>query len=139
MKEFDFIIVGQGLAGSVLAYSLMQENQKVLVVDEEAASSSSRVAAGLCNPVVFKRLTKSWMIDEVLPFAKTFYQNQEALLNDEFYFDVPLYKLFVDEKEQEFWKQKSNEPHLFVSEEMKPPMRNRLFVAGNLIDQSLSP
>ena len=111
--DVDFIIVGQGLAGSVLAYSLMQENQKVLVVDEEASSSSSRVAAGLCNPVVFKRLTKSWMIDEVLPFAKTFYQNQEALLNDEFYFDVPLYKLFVDEKEQEFWKQKSNEPHLF--------------------------
>jgi hypothetical protein len=34
-------------------------------------------------------------------------------LNDQFYFDVPLYKLFVDEKEQQFWKQKSNEPHLF--------------------------
>ncbi len=113
MKEIDYIIVGQGLAGSVLAYSLIQENQKVLVVDEEAESSSSRVAAGLCNPVVFKRLTKSWMIDEVLPLAKEFYQKQEALLNDQFYFDVPIYKLFVDEKEQSFWKQKSNEPHLF--------------------------
>jgi len=111
--DVDYIIVGQGLAGSVLAYSLMQKNQKVLVVDEEAKSSSSKVAAGLCNPVVFKRLTKSWMIDEVLPVAKAFYQNQEQLLNEQFYFDVPLYKLFVDEKEQQFWKQKSNEPHLF--------------------------
>jgi len=112
MKE-DYIIVGQGLAGSVLAYTLMQQGQKVLVIDEEAKTSSSIVAAGLCNPVVFKRLTKSWMIDEVLPLAKEFYRNQEGLLNDQFYFDIPLYKLFVDEKEQQFWKQKSNEPHLF--------------------------
>ena len=113
MREVDYIIVGQGLAGSVLAYTLMQQNQKVLVVDEEAESSSSKVAAGLCNPVVFKRLTKSWMIDEVLPIAKSFYRNQEELLDNQFYFDVPLYKLFVDEKEQQFWKQKSNEPQLF--------------------------
>jgi glycine/D-amino acid oxidase-like deaminating enzyme len=128
MKEVDFIIVGQGLAGSVLAFSLMQENQKVLVVDEEAKSSSSRVAAGLCNPVVFKRLTKSWMIDEVLPLAKDFYRIQENLLNDEFYFDVPLYKLFVDQKEQEFWRQKSNEPHLFdwIDDKVSQPFDSEL-------------
>lgn len=113
MEEVDFIIVGQGLAGSVLAYSMMEENKKVLVIDEESESSSSRVAAGLCNPVVFKRLTKSWMVGEVLPVAREFYRNQETLLNSKFYFDVPLYKLFVDQKEEEFWKQKSNEPHLF--------------------------
>jgi glycine/D-amino acid oxidase-like deaminating enzyme len=113
MKNIDVIIVGQGLAGSVLAYTLMQQNQKVLVIDEEAETSSSKVAAGLCNPVVFKRLTKSWMIEDVLPLAKEFYRNQEQVLNDDFYFDVPLYKLFVDEKEQQFWKQKSNEPYLF--------------------------
>jgi glycine/D-amino acid oxidase-like deaminating enzyme len=111
--DVDYIIVGQGLAGSVLAYSLMKENQKVLVVDEETDSSSSRVAAGLCNPVVFKRLTQSWMIEEVFPLAKEFYRNQEVLLEDNFYFDIPIYKLFVDQKEQEFWRQKSNEPHLF--------------------------
>ncbi len=128
MKEVDFIIVGQGLAGSVLAYSLLQANQKVLVVDEEASSSSSKVAAGLCNPVVFKRLTKSWMIDEVLPIAKEFYRNQEELLDDEFYFDVPLYKLFVDEKEHEFWRQKSNEPHLFdwIDDKVEHPFDQEL-------------
>ncbi len=113
MKEVDYIIVGQGLAGSVLAYSLIAQNQKVLVIDEEKEFTSSKIAAGLCNPIVFKRLTKSWMIDEVLPYAIKFYRNQEELLGKAFYFDVPLYKLFVDEKEQEFWKQKSNEPHLF--------------------------
>ena len=66
----------------------MQQGQKVLVIDEETKTSSSRVAAGLCNPVVFKRLTQSWMIEEVLPLAKEFYRNQETLLADNFYFDI---------------------------------------------------
>ncbi len=128
MKEVDYIIVGQGLAGSVLAHTLMTKNKSVLVIDEEAESSSSRVAAGLCNPVVFKRLTKSWMIDKVLPIAKEFYRDQENLLGDDFYFDIPLYKLFVDQKEQDFWRQKSNEPHLFdwIDDKAERPFDNEL-------------
>ncbi|MCB0408829.1 MAG: FAD-dependent oxidoreductase [Flavobacteriales bacterium] len=113
MQKVDYIIVGQGLAGSVLSYFLLQENKSVLVIDEGKEDTSSRVAAGLCNPMVFKRLTKSWMIDEVFGQAKTFYQNQENLLGQDFYFDIPIYKLFVNEEEAEFWRQKSNEPELF--------------------------
>lgn len=113
MKEVDYIIVGQGLAGSVLAQQLIDKKQIVLVVDEDKENSSSKIAAGLCNPIVFKRLTKSWMIDSALENAKDFYRKQEELLSDTFYVDIPLYKLFVSEKEQQFWKQKSNEPELF--------------------------
>ncbi len=113
MKLVDYIIVGQGLAGSTLAFKLMRQNQQVVVIDEEKEFTSSKIAAGLCNPVVFKRLTKSWMIDEVLDVSKNFYRNQEELLKDQFYFDLPIYKLFTSEKEQAFWKQKSNEPELF--------------------------
>ena len=82
MSEVDYIIVGQGIAGSALAFSLMQQNQKVLVVDEEKEFTSSKIAAGLCNPVVFKRLTKSWMVEDVLPYAKEFYRHQEKLLKE---------------------------------------------------------
>jgi glycine/D-amino acid oxidase-like deaminating enzyme len=123
MKEIDFIIVGQGIAGSTLAYSLIQQNKKVLIIDEDKELSASKVAAGLCNPVVFKRLTKSWMIDELLPFAKTFYKNQEKLLGDTFYYDQSIYKLFNNEQEQNFWKKQSNEPHLldWISSEIEFP------------------
>ncbi len=112
MKTVDYIIVGQGLAGSVLAYTLMQKNQRVVVVDEEKENTSSKVAAGLCNPVVFKRLTKSWMIDELMPTALNFYKQQEDLLKDKFYVELPIYKLFVGEEERGFWQQKRNEPDL---------------------------
>ncbi len=113
MIKVDYIIVGQGLAGSVLAFKLIEQGKKVIVIDEGKESTSSKVAAGMCNPIVFKRLTKSWKIDELHQSAKDFYQNQEKLFNDQFYFDLPIYKLFIDEQEQQFWKQKCNEPHLF--------------------------
>ncbi len=113
MKKLDYIIVGQGLAGSVLAFQLMEQGKKILIIDEEKEFTSSKIAAGLCNPIVFKRLTKSWMIDTLLENAKAFYRKQEQFFGDSFYFDIPLYKLFVSEEEQQFWKQKSNEPELF--------------------------
>ena len=113
MKEIDYIIVGQGLAGSILAFQLMEESKKIVIIDENHPQTSSKIAAGLCNPVVFKRLTKSWLVDSVLPLAVNFYRKQEQLLNNNFYQEMPIYKLFVDEKESSFWKQKSNEPELF--------------------------
>ncbi|KJS06146.1 MAG: hypothetical protein VR77_06455 [Flavobacteriales bacterium BRH_c54] len=123
MNEIDYIIVGQGLAGSVLAYQLMEEGKKIVVIDENHPQTSSKIAAGLCNPIVFKRLTKSWMVDSVLPIAVNFYRKQEQLLNNNFYQEMPIYKLFVDEKESTFWKQKSNEPELFdwISDKNEKP------------------
>lgn len=112
-KKVDYIIVGQGIAGSVLAQLLLNQNQNILVVDEEKEFTSSKVAAGLCNPVVFKRLTKSWMIDVAFEKAKSFYREQETIFNTQFYFDIPIYKLFVNEEEAEFWRQKSNEPEMY--------------------------
>lgn len=112
MKKVDYIIVGQGIAGSVLAYTLMQHQQTVLVIDDEKENTSSKIAAGLCNPVVFKRLTKSWMIDELMPTALKFYQEQEKLLRDQFFYPLPIYKLFVGEEEKEFWRQRCNEPEM---------------------------
>jgi len=132
MKIIDYIIVGQGLAGSVLAYTLMQHQQKVLVVDEGKENTSSKVAAGLCNPVVFKRLTKSWMIDELMPTALNFYKQQEDLLKDKFYVELPIYKLFVGEEERNFWQQKRNEPELldWITHKIEFPFDS------NLIDYS---
>ena len=127
MNELDYIIVGQGLAGSVLAYQLMEAGKKIVVVDENNPQTSSKVAAGLCNPIVFKRLTKSWLVESVLPIAVNFYRNQEQLLGNHFYQEMPIYKLFVDEKESSFWKQKSNEPELFdwINDKNEKPLSSK--------------
>jgi glycine/D-amino acid oxidase-like deaminating enzyme len=109
MIKKDYIIVGQGLAGTVLALTLMKEGRSVMVIDDLPQSSASKIAAGLYNPVVFKRLVKSWMADDLIPFMDEFYEEAEKLLNTEFYNKKKIVKLFADENEKEFWLKKANE------------------------------
>ncbi|HAR19582.1 MAG TPA: amino acid oxidase, partial [Cytophagales bacterium] len=44
--EVDFLVVGQGLAGTLVAHNLIQKGKKILVFDIFDEHSSSRVAAG---------------------------------------------------------------------------------------------
>lgn len=62
----DFLILGQGLAGSLLAWQLIHRGQRVLVLDNGHLTSSSRVAAGLINPLAGMRFnaapdTAGWL------------------------------------------------------------------------------
>ncbi|MBK6953743.1 MAG: hypothetical protein IPH24_17340 [Crocinitomicaceae bacterium] len=41
---------------------------------------STRVAAGIVNPIVFKRFTKSWNADLLMPYAEDFYQKLPRFL-----------------------------------------------------------
>jgi glycine/D-amino acid oxidase-like deaminating enzyme len=108
-KEFDYIIVGQGIAGTVLAYSMIKEGLSVLVIDDKSLSSCSKVAAGNFNPIVFKRLVKSWMADELIPFSDKFYKEAEVFLGQEFYWKKEIVKIFAEENEKEFWLKRTND------------------------------
>lgn len=108
-KRFNYILIGQGIAGTVLAHTLMNEGKTVLIIDEGLEHSTSAIAAGLYNPVVFKRLVKSWMADELIPFMDTFYTEAEQLLGENFYHKKQIVKLFADTAEREFWLKKADE------------------------------
>jgi glycine/D-amino acid oxidase-like deaminating enzyme len=79
--QTDFLIVGQGLCGTWLSYYLQQAGQSFLVIDWPNANSPSRVAAGIVNPVTGRRMVKTWMIDELLPFVWNQYQEIGKHLN----------------------------------------------------------
>jgi glycine/D-amino acid oxidase-like deaminating enzyme len=108
MKKVDFIIAGQGIAGSVLALTLLQQGCSVMVLDDPGLSKASRVAAGLYNPVVFKRLSKSWMADTLIPFMDVFYTSAEKSLSSSFYHKKQIVKIFSDDAEAQFWIRKSS-------------------------------
>lgn len=99
--------MGRGLAGSVLSLQLLEAGYKVMVVDQPKLSSSSRVAAGIWNPVVFKRLTKSWMADEILPFMYQFYLHWQNKFGIHLINDRQILKLFTEEQEAALWKKKA--------------------------------
>src|ERR1051326_4962051 len=109
MKETRYIIAGQGLAGTVLALTLHKRGIPFLAVDDPSLSNCSRGAAGLYNPIVFKRLVKSWRADELLPVMNEFYREAEKLLNVSVLHEKKIVKLFAEESEKDFWLKKVNE------------------------------
>ena len=109
-KEVDFIIVGQGLAGSALALELMKNDRKVFVFDEPNKNHSSAVAAGLFNPITGRVMTKTWKADLLFPFLIDFYLQAEKLLSSHFFFPMQLYRPFISVHEQNEWMGKSAEP-----------------------------
>lgn len=112
--KHDAIIVGQGLAGSVLALTLLKAGYKILVIDDPALSSCSRAAAGIWNPVVFKRLTKSWLADEVVPELQSFYREASALLDVALIRERAIIKPFTEEQEKKLWIQKAQTGNDFL-------------------------
>ncbi|MEX0635608.1 MAG: FAD-dependent oxidoreductase, partial [Ferruginibacter sp.] len=68
----DVIIVGSGLAGISLAFRLIDKGLKVLVISDPGKKKSSEIAAGLINPIVFRRITFGWRTKKSLTEAKTF-------------------------------------------------------------------
>lgn len=110
----DYIIVGQGLAGSAIAIRLLKRGKKILVIDRARDNTSSRIAAGLFNPVTGRKMVKSWMADKLFPFLHIHYKEAEALTEDTFFYPMPVYRPFVSVEEQNEWMAKSAEPG-FVS------------------------
>jgi len=66
-------------------------------------NGASEIAAGLMNPIVFKRLTKGWRTHEFLSEAATFYKNLEEKLGSHFYIKPDFYRIHGSDFEQITW------------------------------------
>lgn len=98
MIDVDFLIIGQGLAGSLLAFELMRRGYRVMLVDD-GGDNASKVAAGLINPVTGMRWVKSADVDMLLPVAQRFYRHLAEALGQMFYIEKPMLRLFRNEAE----------------------------------------
>ncbi len=109
--EVDYLIVGQGLAGSVVALTLLKKGCSIRVIDNQTDQiSSSMVAAGIFNPITGKEMKKTWMADTLFPKLHSFYQEQERLLGARFFYPMEIYRPFLSVQEQNDWIAKSALP-----------------------------
>jgi glycine/D-amino acid oxidase-like deaminating enzyme len=72
--HLEFLIIGQGISGTFLSYYLHKEGKSFLIIDNNDYNTSSKIAAGIINPVTGRRMVTVWMADEILPFAWKAYQ-----------------------------------------------------------------
>ena len=104
----DFLIVGQGIAGAMMAWHLMKAGKTVLVVDN-GLPSASKVAAGLFNPVTGRRFVKSWRIDELLPHAENTYKEMEQFLGARFFYQLPIVRFLSGPEEKMVYERSLSE------------------------------
>ena len=80
MKNTNTIIVGQGIAGSLVAFMLHRKNIPFVVIDPAHENTASLIAAGMFTPISGKRKTVHPLVLQQIPFAINIYQSLEKLL-----------------------------------------------------------
>ena len=106
----EALIVGQGIAGTLLAFFLYKEKLPFKVIDRPLPGASSEVAAGILNPVTGRRLVKSWRFDELSNFARFTYQEIGRLLNETFFLDKTILRALQNTFEENEWMRRSGYP-----------------------------
>lgn len=98
------LIIGQGLAGTALAWRLWERGVPFDVVDRDEAWTSSKVAAGLMTPITGMRIKVSWEYDRFYREALRFYRGCGQRLGQRFVFPRGYVRVPKNAHEQSRWE-----------------------------------
>lgn len=88
--QLPILIIGQGLAGTLLSFELHRQQIPFLVIDDGFNSSASVVASGVMNPVTGRQAHVTWQVDLFFEKAIKTYQSLETLLGIELVKKTPI-------------------------------------------------
>lgn len=106
-KKKSVLVVGAGLSGVCVSVQLLKVGAEVTLIDN-GINHCSKIAAGLINPLVFRRMTKSWRADEFIPYLKKFYSALEKETSQTFFHAMPVRRLFSSQQEHDLWVKKQS-------------------------------
>jgi glycine oxidase len=98
----DYLIIGCGLAGIAFSEVALQNGKTIFVMDNNS-QNSSKIAAGLYNPVILKRFSEVWNAQEQLLLMNSFYASLEDKLETQVDFRKPILRKFFSVEEQNNW------------------------------------
>lgn len=107
-------IVGQGIAGTALAWRCHLRGQPFRLYDQPRAETASKVSAGIVTPIAGQRLTltQGWaFLDEM----EAFYAEIGQVLGDTFYERHPTVRFLINETELARWQKRLGDP-LYLAE-----------------------
>ena len=128
MKPAPVAIVGQGLAGTLLAWELERAGRDFLIFDAGLDGATSRMAAGIVNPVTGRRVARTWRVDELLPLAQAAYRSLGEALGVRVWREMRIRRRFRDEAERRSFAERQERGELapFV----EPPDADGFWIAG---------
>jgi glycine/D-amino acid oxidase-like deaminating enzyme len=92
--QVDYLIIGQGISGTMLSWFLHKEGKSFLVIDDACEDSPSKIAAGIINPVTGRRYAYTWMIEELMDFALDTYREIENYFDSQYIFEKSIIDFF---------------------------------------------
>jgi glycine oxidase len=98
----DYLIIGSGLAGISFSEISLQNNKSVVVIADNS-QNSSKIAAGLYNPVILKRFSEVGHAKEHLQIMRDFLKKVEPKIKGNVDFKMPILRKFFSIEEQNNW------------------------------------
>ena len=105
----DYVILGQGLAGSALALELLDRQKTICVINSTDPNCSSMVAAGLYNPITGRKMVRTWLADKLFPTLVSFYEKAQKKLQSDFFHPIGIYRPLLSTEELNDWMGKSSD------------------------------
>lgn len=101
--KVDYILVGQGIAGSWLSNELILRDKKIVVINHETDNTASLKAAGLYNPITGRKMVKTWIADELFEHLEQDYTTLERRISSSFLHSIPIYRSFRNIEDKNDW------------------------------------
>ncbi|NQX91062.1 MAG: FAD-binding oxidoreductase [Flavobacteriales bacterium] len=111
-KQSKVLVVGQGLAGTLISFLLKEAGIDVHVISSESAPVASSVAAGMWNPVAFRRVIPTWNASKMVEALHEVYPRIEEEVGVSFLHRRNIHRFFPNEEYKETWDKKSKEPEV---------------------------
>ena len=104
-QNCDVLIIGQGIAGSCLAYCLLQQGFDVQIITSHTKPNASKIAGGLMQRVSGQYLSLPKLIQDHFDEAVSFYQSLNTFFDAPIISSFPTYRI-LDESQLNIWKKK---------------------------------
>lgn len=133
MEHVDTVIVGQGIAGTCLAWQLLWRGRNVRIIERGDRVTTSRVAAGIINPITGQRVALSWQVKDFFAEAVPFYRRTEQELGGTFLTLLRHVRLLKNADEQARFARKREDPAF--AEWLSSPQPSPLLDASQFLAQ----
>ncbi|MGF1657218.1 MAG: NAD(P)/FAD-dependent oxidoreductase [Verrucomicrobiales bacterium] len=110
MAEKPILIVGAGIAGVLIAWSLTRHGKNVVLVDDERPGRASPVAVGLVNPIAGLRLNCAAYYEQYLSSAHETYAQFSEIVGRPIFQSMDARRFFRDPFEWQQVLKHQNDP-----------------------------
>ena len=107
----DALVIGQGIAGSILAYDLHKKGLTVHILNDTSKSAASLVAAGLIQTISGRYLSIAKDSLTQINTALAYYQKLEKEFQQSFISPIKCYRYLTDEQLKKWEQKKQKVPY----------------------------